>query len=168
MISIIGYTNVGKTTLLNALTESSVRAADQLFVTLDPTSRRLRFPEEGEVVITDTVGFLKDLPADLMAAFRATLEELEDADVLLHVVDISEPEFESRLAAVQDILKDLDLFEIPTVLVLNKADRMDPQQVENLARRFRGIPVSAARKEGLDQLILNAEVLLQQSVRRVS
>lgn len=168
VVSIIGYTNVGKTTLLNALTESSVRAADQLFVTLDPTSRRLRFPEEGEVIITDTVGFLKDLPADLMAAFRATLEELEDADVLLHVVDVSDPAFESRLAAVQDILKDLDLFETPTVLVLNKADRMDPQQVENLARRFRGIPVSAARKEGLEQVILNAEVLLQQSVRRVS
>src|SRR6185503_1006677 len=109
VLSIVGYTNAGKSTLLNALTGSEVEAADKLFMTLDPTSRRLRFPREGEVVLTDTVGFLTDLPKDLVAAFRATLEELSDADLLLHVVDIADPRLEHKLEAVQKILDDLSL-----------------------------------------------------------
>ena len=104
VLSIIGYTNAGKSTLLNAMTGSEVDAADQLFMTLDPTSRRLRFPREGEVVVTDTVGFIADLPPDLVAAFRATLEELADADLLLHVVDAADPRLEQKLEAVERLL----------------------------------------------------------------
>jgi GTP-binding protein HflX len=97
VLSIIGYTNAGKSTLLNALTESKIDTADQMFVTLDPTSRRLRFPKQGDVIITDTVGFIRDLPPDLMTAFRATLEELADADLLLHVVDAADPDLERKM-----------------------------------------------------------------------
>ena len=107
VLSIIGYTNAGKSTLLNAMTGSEVEAANKLFMTLDPTSRRLRFPREGEVVITDTVGFIADLPQDLVAAFRATLEELADADLLLHVVDAADPRLEQKLEAVERLLAEL-------------------------------------------------------------
>ena len=98
VISIVGYTNAGKSTLLNALTGGDVLAEDKLFATLDPTSRRLRFPREREVIITDTVGFIRDLPKDLVAAFRATLEELADADLLLHVVDAADPRRDEQVA----------------------------------------------------------------------
>jgi len=104
VLSIIGYTNAGKSTLLNALTDSDIEAADKLFMTLDPTSRRLRFPREGEVVITDTVGFIADLPEDLVAAFRATLEELADADLLLHVIDVADPHIDGKIKAVESLL----------------------------------------------------------------
>src|SRR5690606_11699943 len=107
--SLTSHTNAGKSSLLNALTESSVESKDQLFSTLDPTSRRLRFPREGEVVISDTVGFIADLPPDLVTAFRATLEELADADLLLHVVDAADPELERKVEAVERLLADLDL-----------------------------------------------------------
>jgi GTPase len=155
VLSIIGYTNAGKSTLLNALTGSEVEAADQLFMTLDPTSRRLRFPREGEVVITDTVGFIADLPADLVAAFRATLEELADADLLLHVVDAADRRLEQKLEAVERILEQLHLAGIPRLLVLNKADLLEPH--EAVARRFGGVAVSAAKRTGLGDLIHAAE-----------
>ncbi len=157
VLSIIGYTNAGKSTLLNAMTGSDVEAADQLFMTLDPTSRRLRFPREGEVVITDTVGFLADLPPDLVAAFRATLEELADADLLLHVVDAADPRLEQKLEAVQRILIELHLDEAPRLLVLNKTDLLEPYEVEGLARRFGAVPVSAAKRRGLGDLVHAAE-----------
>jgi GTP-binding protein HflX len=157
VLSIIGYTNAGKSTLLNALTGSEVEAADKLFMTLDPTSRRLRFPREGEVVITDTVGFLADLPKDLVAAFRATLEELADADLLLHVVDIADPRLDHKLEAVQKILDDLHLADIPRLVVLNKADLVSPAEARSLARRYGGIPVSAAQRTGFPELIHAAE-----------
>jgi GTPase len=157
VLSIIGYTNAGKSTLLNALTGSEVEAADKLFMTLDPTSRRLRFPREGEVVITDTVGFIADLPADLVAAFRATLEELADADLLLHVVDAADPRLEPKLEAVERILEQLHLAEIPRLLVLNKADLLEPHEAEALAHRFNGVAVSAAKRRGLGDLIHAAE-----------
>jgi GTP-binding protein HflX len=157
VLSIIGYTNAGKSTLLNAMTGSEVEAADKLFMTLDPTSRRLRFPREGEVVITDTVGFIADLPADLVAAFRATLEELADADLLLHVVDAADPRLEQKHEAVERILEQLHLGEIPRLVVLNKTDLLEPYESESLARRFGGVAVSAAKRRGLGDLIHAAE-----------
>ncbi|HCF57832.1 MAG TPA: GTPase HflX, partial [Myxococcales bacterium] len=125
VISIVGYTNAGKSTLLNALTCSEVLVENKLFATLDPTSRRLRFPRDREVIITDTVGFIRDLPKDLVNAFRATLEELLDADLLLHVVDASDPAFPEQIRAVETILGDLGLLSTPRVLVFNKSDRAD-------------------------------------------
>jgi GTP-binding protein HflX len=157
VLSIIGYTNAGKSTLLNAMTGSQVESADQLFMTLDPTSRRLRFPREGEVVVTDTVGFLADLPPDLVAAFRATLEELADADLLLHVVDAADPRLEQKLEAVERLLTELHLEEIPRLLVLNKTDLLEPHEAAALARRFEGVAVSAVKRQGLGELIQAAE-----------
>ena len=161
VLSIIGYTNAGKSTLLNALTNSEIEAKDKLFMTLDPTSRRLRFPREGEVVITDTVGFIADLPPDLIQAFRATLEELADADLLLHVVDAADEELEIKYQAVETILEGLDLAETPFLVVLNKADLLPGgargQQAQELERRYQGVAVSAAEKIGLSRLIETAE-----------
>jgi GTP-binding protein HflX len=124
VVAICGYTNAGKSTLLNALTEGNALVADQLFATLDPISRRLRFPREREVVVTDTVGFIRDLPEELVAAFRATLEEMADADLLVHVVDASDPDRDEHVRAVERILGDLGLAEKPRVLVWNKADKL--------------------------------------------
>ena len=157
ILSIIGYTNAGKSTLLNALTDSEVEAADKLFMTLDPTSRRLRFPREGEVIVTDTVGFLADLPEDLVAAFRATLEELADADLLLHVVDASDPRLDEKLAAVEKLVADLELGEIERLVVLNKTDLVPGSRVEALVRRFDGVAVSALKRRGFEDLIHAAE-----------
>lgn len=157
VISIIGYTNAGKSTLLNALTKADVDVRDQLFVTLDPTTRRLRFPREGEVILSDTVGFLRDLPQDLVTAFRATLEELESADLLLHVVDASDERCESKIESVRAILREMDLQEIPTLLALNKCDLLGEEQARSMARLLEGIPVSASRREGLEALIDAAE-----------
>jgi GTPase len=157
VLSIVGYTNAGKSTLLNALTRSDVDAADQLFMTLDPTSRRLRFPREGEVVVTDTVGFLADLPKDLVAAFHATLEELRDADLLLHVVDVADPRLEAKVEAVSRLLDDLGLAGIERLMVLNKADLVPPAEAAAWARRYGGVAVSAARREGLAELVAAAE-----------
>jgi GTP-binding protein HflX len=157
IISIIGYTNAGKSTLLNTLTQSEVAAENLLFATLDPSSRRLRFPRDIEVIITDTVGFIQDLPQDLMVAFRATLEELESADLLLHVVDISNPRFEDQIASVERILADLDLDAVPTIRVLNKMDRVDSETVAVLSRVHDGIPVSATDRSTLMPLIERME-----------
>jgi GTP-binding protein HflX len=157
VLSIVGYTNVGKSTLLNALTESKIEAQNKLFMTLDPTSRRLRFPREGEVIITDTIGFIADLPADLLAAFRATLEELADADLLLHVVDASDPYIDDKVETVEKLLGDLDLAEIPILRVLNKIDIADPSELPDLARRHAAVPISATQRTGLSQLITAAE-----------
>ena len=160
ILSIIGYTNAGKSTLLNALTRSEVEAADQLFMTLDPTSRRLRFPREGEVVITDTVGFISDLPRDLVTAFRATLEELADADLLLHVLDVADERLEEKSRAVETLLVDLELDAIPRLVVLNKADLVPAAEAEALAARHQGVAVSAAKRRGMEKLIAAAEEAL--------
>lgn len=160
VLSIVGYTNAGKSTLLNALTQSDIEAADQLFMTLDPTSRRLRFPREGDVVITDTVGFISELPKDLVAAFQATLEELADADLLLHVVDAADERLEGKRDAVEALLEELDLDKIPRLLVLNKADLLPEGQADELARAYGGVAVSAIQREGRRKLISAAEELL--------
>jgi len=143
IISIIGYTNAGKSTLLNSLTKSAVFVQDKLFATLDTASRRLRFPHERDVIITDTVGFIRDLPKDLFAAFKATLEELEDANLLLHVVDISNPQYERHIDSVENILRQLDIMEKPRLLVFNKIDRVNHEEVLNLATRYNAVTVSA-------------------------
>jgi GTPase len=159
VISIIGYTNAGKSTLLNTLTHSEVLAEGRLFATLDPSSRRLRFPRDTEVIITDTVGFIRDLPEDLTVAFRATLEELEAADLLLHVIDLSNPRHPEQIESVERILAhlDLDLDRIPTIRVLNKQDRLDPETVDRLRRTLDGVPVSATDAGTLMPLIDAAE-----------
>ncbi len=142
-ISIVGYTNAGKSTLLNNLTRSDVRAEDELFATLNPVSRRLRFPEEREVIITDTVGFIRKLPPELMDAFKTTFEEIEPSALLIHVLDASSHEVEEHYAEVRRLLSELELSHLPSLVVLNKIDLCDDDTVEALARRFDGIPVSA-------------------------
>ena len=159
-ISIVGYTNAGKSTLLNALTQSEVFAEDKLFATLDPTSRRLRFPKDREVIITDTVGFIRDLPEDLVAAFRATLEELESADLLLHVVDVTDPEREAQIQAVEKILDELGLLKTPRILVFNKADKLAPGNGDGGARIHDAVLISATERTGLDELLRRADQLL--------
>ncbi|MBF0224522.1 MAG: GTPase HflX [Desulfobacterales bacterium] len=128
IVSIIGYTNAGKSTLLNSLTKSDVFVEDRLFATLDPTSRRIKFPQNIDVIITDTVGFIKDLPKDLLVAFRATLEELESADILLHVVDMNDNFYESHIESVEHILEELELKHIPTIMVFNKQDKAETER----------------------------------------
>ncbi len=153
IVSIVGYTNAGKSTLLNALTQSKVFTEDLLFATLDTSTRRLRFPMEREVIITDTVGFIRKLPKSLLGAFKATLEELEDADLLLHVVDLSNPRFEEHIRAVERILGELELDRIPRLLVFNKTDRVPPEEVAPLCRRFDAVPVSALDRRTFDGLL---------------
>jgi len=153
IVSIIGYTNAGKSTLLNTLTRSETFVEDKLFATLDTASRRLRFPREREVIVTDTVGFIRDLPRDLMAAFRTTLEELEDADLLLHVIDASNPRYEQQIASVEQILSGLNLMDKPRVYVFNKIDRIDREEAEFLALRFDAVTVSALDRETLLPLL---------------
>jgi len=143
VVAIVGYTNAGKSTLLNTLTGSEVLAEDKLFATLDPTTRRLRFPREREIIIADTVGFIRELPKDLAQAFRATLEELAEADLLVHVVDAADPDREEHTAAVERILGDLGLAETPRLLVYNKVDLLTAEERHLLASDPRVVTVSA-------------------------
>jgi GTP-binding protein HflX len=170
VVSIVGYTNAGKSTLLSALTGTPAYTDDLLFATLDPASRRLRFPREREVIITDTVGFIQDLPPDLTTAFRATLEELRDADLLLHVVDVSDERFEEHMRAVDGILTDLALEHLPRLVVFNKIDDLGngSELLQNLCRRHGAVAVSALQREGLDRLVEAADRLLFQERRQAS
>ncbi len=163
VLSIVGYTNAGKSTLLRGLTRTEVLVADKMFATLDPASRRLRFPRDREVIITDTVGFIRNLPATLVAAFRATLEELREADVFLHIVDASTDGVERRMAAVHAVLSEMGLRDRPEILVFNKIDRMPPGDGSRLATRFGGIAVSALQRTGFERVLERAELELFES-----
>ena len=168
IVAICGYTNAGKSTLVNALTQGDALAADKLFATLDPISRRLRFPHEREVVITDTVGFIRDLPEELVAAFRATLEEMADADLLLHVVDASDPDRDQQIRAVERILGELGLADKPRLLVWNKADRLAADEAEHLAAHVEGgFVVSALERATFGPLLLAIERALWKQGRDV-
>ena len=157
IISIISYTNAGKSTLLNSLTRSRTVVEDKMFATLDTASRRLRFPKERDVIITDTVGFIRDLPKDLFAAFKATLEELEDADLLMHVVDISNPRYEQHIKSVEKILSDLNLSDKPVLNVFNKEDLVDREDIKPVCKRYGALSVSALKQGTLHKLLVELE-----------
>ncbi len=159
VVALVGYTNAGKSTLLNALTHAGVYVADLLFATLDPTTRRVRLPGGHHVLLTDTVGFIQKLPTSLVAAFRATLEEIAEADLLLHVVDLTHPNALEQAQAVHDTLKTLDIPEVPVVTALNKADALGLTQADSpLAEHFESaVVISALRGHGLEQLLAAIE-----------
>ncbi|HMT07536.1 MAG TPA: GTPase HflX, partial [Pyrinomonadaceae bacterium] len=159
IISLVGYTNAGKSTLLNSLTQSEVYAEKKMFATLDPTSRRLRLPYDQEVIINDTVGFIRDLPEALVSAFRATLEEIADSDLLIHVVDASNPRVLQQIASVEKIIADLEYDKIPQLLVLNKTDLLSKAERETLERQLSldservGVSISAIRRDSLTPML---------------
>jgi len=160
VISLVGYTNAGKSTLLNTLTRSSIRAEDLLFATLDPTSRRLRFPRDMEVIITDTVGFIRNLPADLLKAFESTLEELHEADLLVHVIDVSNPAYREQMDVVERLLRDLELDTIPCLRVFNKIDLVDKSALERL-REMEGVLLSALDEMSFSPFLERAGEMLR-------
>ena len=143
VISLVGYTNAGKSTLLNTLTKSAIVAEDKLFATLDPTSRRLRFPEDMDVIITDTVGFIRHLPDELLKAFKATLEELHEADVLVQVIDLGNPRFVDHIQVVDSLLRELGLADLPCLKVFNKIDLVTAEEVSEQLRHYDGVAISA-------------------------
>jgi GTP-binding protein HflX len=161
VVSIVGYTNAGKSTLLNALTGSDVLVEDQLFATLDPTTRRCQLPGGREALFTDTVGFIQKLPTQLVAAFRATLEEINEADLLLHVVDVTQPHAMTQVRAVEETLRGLEAGDIPQVVALNKIDRL-AQLAEPAPLAFleNAVPISALTGQGLEALLARVEEML--------
>lgn len=164
VIAIVGYTNAGKSTLLNWLSGANVLVADMLFATLDPTTRRVTLPSGQEVLFTDTVGFIQKLPTQIVAAFRATLEEIQDADVLLHVVDATHPQAAAQIEAVEDTLAELEIDHLPMVVALNKADLLpegaDP--IADLGVEDPAVLVSAQTGVGMDALLTTLEAALTQ------
>lgn len=164
-VALVGYTNAGKSTLLNALSGSEVFAADQLFATLDPTTRRISLPAGSQALITDTVGFIKKLPTNLIAAFRATLEEIAEADLLVHVVDITHPKAVEQSKAAALILEELGAGDKPTIMALNKIDKLaEPESSDLLSEFDNRVAVSAAQGAGLEKLLLKVEEILQCSM----
>jgi GTP-binding protein HflX len=150
-VALAGYTNAGKSTLLNALTGADALVADQPFATLDPTTRRLTLPTGREVTVSDTVGFVRKLPHELVAAFRSTLEEVARADVVVHVADASADDLPEQVRAVRDVLGEIGAGDVPEILVLNKWDRVDEVGRRQLLRRYAdGVPTSALDGEGID------------------
>ncbi|MFN2513036.1 MAG: GTPase HflX [Pyrinomonadaceae bacterium] len=170
IVSIVGYTNAGKSTLLNTLTASDVRAEQRMFATLDPTSRRLRLPREQEVIINDTVGFIRDLPPDLLSAFRATLEEISESRLLIHLVDASNPRFAQQIESVERILRELKLAEIPTVLALNKADLVEADTMQAVLRQVtqegagEAVAISATDARSIEPLLEKAGAVLARNL----
>jgi GTP-binding protein HflX len=177
VVALVGYTNAGKSTLLNALTGSSVMAEDKLFATLDPTTRRRAVPSGREVLFTDTVGFINNLPTLLIAAFRATLEEINEATVLMHVVDVTHPNAPEQMQTVSDVLEELGADDKPVVTALNKVDRLTPNgsgepslDLHDLLARLgpaadlalNPVPISARDGSGFDQLLTQVELALEE------
>ena len=168
-MALVGYTNAGKSTLLNALTDADVMAEDMLFATLDTTTRKLELPSGRTILLSDTVGFIRNLPHHLVAAFRATLEEVTEADLLLHVMDCSSPETDKQVVAVNEVLASLNCSDKTTISVLNKADKVaNPAAVKFLSGHFdNAVAVSAKQKQGLDELLQLISLLLPQTERTV-
>jgi GTP-binding protein HflX len=160
VVAVVGYTNAGKSTLFNAITKSKVLTEDKLFATLDVTTRRLRFPHDRELVLTDTVGFIRDLPRGLLSAFKATLEEAHEADLLLHVIDMSDPNARDQIESVEQILDEMDLLQKPRLKVLNKADLLDPEIAANLGQLHQAFTVSALQRSTLRPLLETIETRL--------
>ncbi|MEM7448589.1 MAG: GTPase HflX [Myxococcota bacterium] len=164
VVAIIGYTNAGKSTLLNSLTDSNVVAEDKLFATLDPRSRRLRLPSGTTVIATDTVGFIRDLPKDLFAAFRATFEEAADADLLLHVVDASDGALDAKIEATEKLIEELGLADIPSILLFNKIDLIEKGEGTALADARGGIATSAVQASNLHYLRRTIDAKLNSTI----
>lgn len=163
VIAIVGYTNAGKSTLINALTKGTVFVEDKLFATLDPTSRRMRFPNDREVIFVDTVGFIRELPKELVTAFRATLEEVGEADLLLHVVDAANPDMQQQIDIVKGTLDSLEFGNKPRLLVLNKIDLLSGLERDSVVRLTGGIPISAGTRLNLEQIITESQAQLAAS-----
>ena len=165
VVALVGYTNAGKSTLLNQLTGSDIPANDRLFDTLDTTTRRLRVDESTEVLLSDTVGFIRKLPTHLIEAFKATLEELQYADVLLHVIDISNPEWEAQAQIVDELIAELGAEQIPCLRVYNKSDLFfgDIRPHGEMS-----VNISARTGEGLDELMARIDHILDKGTRRVT
>ena len=174
VISIVGYTNAGKSTLLNALTKSEVHAEQRMFATLDPTSRRLRLPREQEVIINDTVGFIRALPPDLLSAFRATLEEISESSLLIHAVDVSNPRWPQQVQSVKRILADLKFADIPSLLALNKTDLIAQEELDAVARHASQLDagevvlISAVNPVSLGPLLEKAGAMLARNLNSES
>ena len=165
MVALVGYTNAGKSTLLNALSDAQVYVADQLFATLDPTTRRVKLPGGREILLTDTVGFIQKLPTTLIAAFRATLEEIAEADLLVHIVDITHENVVEQVAAVMEALAGLHATEQPIVTALNKTDRLPAgSDGIELADLPNSVLISALKRSGLDDLLARIEAVLDEDL----
>lgn len=170
VVALVGYTNAGKSTLINALTGANVYIANQLFATLDPTTRRLHLPGGKHVLVSDTVGFIQKLPTTLIAAFRATLEEVAEADMLIHVVDVSHPHVQAQIETVEDTLAEIDVPRMPRILALNKVDKLtgDLPLLQGTDRYQAVVPISAQHKQGIPQLILQLERTLRESMMPIT
>ena len=170
VIALVGYTNAGKSTLLNALSGSAVYAADQLFATLDPTTRRIKLPGGREILISDTVGFIQKLPTTLVAAFRATLEEIDEADLLLHVVDITHDQVEQQVSTVLDVLRDLQVTHLPLITALNKIDQIPAFAAADLGMTDlpHHVAISAITGEGLPALLPRIEQVLDEELVQIT
>jgi len=169
VVAIVGYTNAGKSTLLNAISGAEVLVEDKLFATLDPTTRRVSLPQGQVALFSDTVGFIQKLPTQLVAAFRATLEEINDADLLLHVIDITHPNALLQSRVVEDTLKDLGVTDIPIVVALNKVDRLNsPDQVQGMIQEFtNSLAISARDGVGLEELLTRVGAVLNEDLVRI-
>jgi GTP-binding protein HflX len=154
-VALVGYTNAGKSTLFNTLTDAGVYVQDQLFATLDPTMRRLELPDGGPIILADTVGFVRDLPHELVAAFRSTLQETREADLILHLIDASDPNRWQRVRQVNAVLKQLDADNVPQIRVYNKIDKLDrqPRVTSNRKGEGRAVWLSAVTGEGIPLLL---------------